>query len=305
VAAMDAWVLDQGTLLTVNDNAGRLFQTERQSDGTYVVVEDQQASGPRGAIGEVRVTDALLVLPRDLQLEDGAVATLASQCPSGQAAMHSFGEALRRGAQAELDIEPSEITVGLQGRRVGDVVSANLYLADTLENGAGYASELGKGDRLERVAAGIADGLAGVWSADRHLDCDTSCPDCLRSYDNRHLHPLLDWRLALDVADLCLGRDLKVGRWLPQAQVAAESFAETFRDALGDVVVEEVAGLTYIKSGGRAVLLGHPLWRIDQAGWNGQQKRSATLLAEAGLAVSVMDVRMARNFPEGIYTRLA
>ena len=34
--------------------------------------------------------------------------------------------------------------------------------------------------------------------------CDTSCPDCLRSYSNLAYHSLLDWRLAIDMAALAL-----------------------------------------------------------------------------------------------------
>ena len=34
--------------------------------------------------------------------------------------------------------------------------------------------------------------------------CDTSCPDCLRSYSNLSYHSLLDWRLGVDMAALAL-----------------------------------------------------------------------------------------------------
>jgi len=304
VGSMDVWVIDQGTLLTVNDNAGRLFTTERQPDGSHKVVGDS-TPGPRGAIGDIRVTDALLVLPRDLDLVGGAIATPTSKSPGGMHALQSFGEALRRGAQAELDIDPGEITVGLQGRRVGDVVSANVYVADTLENGAGYASELGRPERLAAVVAGVADGLGDVWTASDHAGCDSSCPDCLRSYDNRHLHPALDWRLALDVADLALGRPLDASRWLDLAIPTAEAFASAFAGAIPTPTIEEVEGLVTIASAGHAVVLTHPLWRIDQPGWNETQKACLRTFGEKGWAVGMKDVRSARAFPEGVFKLLA
>ncbi|WP_439939896.1 DEAD/DEAH box helicase [Nocardia sp. N13] len=303
--AMDTWVMDQGKLLTVNDNGGRLFQTERQADGSHVVVEGDGSGRAGFAIGEVRVTDALMVLPNRLALEGGSVAVQPHVCPSGLAALQSFGEALRRGAQAELDIDPSEITVGLQSRRMDTVVSAGIYLADTLENGAGYASELGSSERLLAVVSRLADSLGNLWHAEPHISCDSSCPDCLRSYDNRHLHPFLDWRLALDVADLCLGRDLKVDRWLSLAQSTATHFVETFGEPLGAAEVGEESGLTYVRSGRRAVLLTHPLWRVDQAGWTAQQRAATSALSGQGLAVGVRDVRLARAYPDGLYQLLA
>ena len=85
-------------------------------------------------------------------------------------------------------------------------MTASIYVADQLENGAGYATELGRGDRLARVVNRIADDLGARWSSTAHVECESSCPDCLRSYDNRHLHPYLSWRLALDVAELLLGQ---------------------------------------------------------------------------------------------------
>ena len=147
----------------------------------------------------------------------------------------------------------------------------------------------------------LADALGEQWHDDPHNSCDSSCPDCLRSYDNRHLHPLLDWRLALDVADLCLGRDLKADRWLSLAAPTAERFADTFRDPLGSVDLGETHGLTYVTSGSRAVLLTHPLWRADQAGWTPQQRAATSALSKQGLAVAASDVRLARAFPEGLY----
>lgn len=304
VESMDIWVMEQGRLLTINDNGGALFKSDRQPDGSHVVVDDPNHQSPAYAIGEVRVTDALMVLPRGLALVGGAVPILPRSCPSGNAALHSFGEALRRGAQAELDIDPSEITVGLQSRRIDDVVSAGIYIADTLENGAGYASELGRPERLRSVVAQIADALEVEWASPAHAVCDASCPDCLRSYDNRHLHALLDWRLALDVADLCLGRELKLDRWLDLGQETAIRFAAAFGEALDEVEIGDINGLHYLRSGGRSVLLGHPLWRAETGARNELQQQAMAGMNALGGAVTVLDLRLARTYPEGIYKAL-
>ena len=48
---------------------------------------------------------------------------------------------------------------------------------------------------------GFHEGL----TADRHAHaCFTSCPDCLRSYSNLAYHGVLDWHLAIDMAELAL-----------------------------------------------------------------------------------------------------
>ncbi|WP_168929652.1 DEAD/DEAH box helicase [Nocardioides sp. GY 10127] len=303
VGNMDTWVMDQGKLLTVNDNAGRLFRWAKEKDGSYVASDDP-SSGFESAIGEVRVTDALMVLPNGLDLEGGSVAVLR-ECVSGQAAMTSFAEALRRGAQAELDIDSNEITVGLQHRRVGDLVTSGIFLADTLENGAGYASELGRPDRLLRVVTSLLDELGASWASPRHSSaCDSSCPDCLRSYDNRHIHPLLDWRLALDVAELALGRPLTESRWLSGASSVARSFGRAFGEAFAELRIEDTDGLVHLESGRRAVLLVHPLWRTDEPGLTPRVRAVRDGIAGSGTKVRLLDLRTASLLPESIYSGL-
>ena len=306
VSSMNVWSLDQAELITINDNAGQLYRMERQGDGSYVAATaDQGQNGFVGAIGEVRVTDALLLLPTDLALEEGVVSSWSETCPAGRAAFHSFAEALRRGCQAELDIEPSEITVGLQSRRVGDAVTSTIYVADTLENGAGYATELARPERLQSVVAAIKGPLGERWHGPTHEACDASCPDCLRSYDNRHLHPMLDWRLALDMAELCLGGELTVSRWLGLAAGVAEQFKSIYKDALdGRCDLKQAGDLIAIVSGDRAVLLGHPLWRRDVNHWNEAQRAAAQGLTAAGVLPHMHDVREARLFPESIFGAL-
>ena len=150
----------------------------------------------------------------------------------------------------------------------------------------------------------IADDLGRRWSGGEHVGCDASCPDCLRSYDNRHLHPVLDWRLALDVADLCLGRPLALGRWMDLGGPTARAFADTYGEALAGVGVQSVGAMTALVCGDRAVLLSHPLWRVDQAGWCPAQREAVEELRRTVSAVSMLDLRRARSFPESIYQLL-
>lgn len=303
IAAMDTWILDQGKLLTINTNGGRLFQTDRQPDGSHIVRDDPTQPGGFG-IGDIRVTDALMIVLARLDIEGGVVPILERQSTSGRAALYSFAEALRRGVQAELDVDPSEVTVGLQPRRAGDVVTAGIYVADQLENGAGYASELGRGDRLVRVVARIADDLGAIWAAASHQGCDSSCPDCLRSYDNRHLHPMLDWRLALDIAELALGRRAAADRWASVNRRTAGRFADAFNDALGHIEVGEHAGVPFVAHGQRVIGLGHPLWRPDTTSVTAPRQAFVTSMTGNGRIATVVDGRLAAAFPERIFREL-
>ena len=65
------------------------------------------------AIGEVRRTDVLLLGLDSLKLPDGSVAMRRWECPAGYGALLSFAEFLRNAAKAYLDIDQSELEVGL------------------------------------------------------------------------------------------------------------------------------------------------------------------------------------------------
>ena len=99
---MDTWVLDQGKLLTINTNGGRLFQTERQPDGSHIVRDDPTQPGGFG-IGDIRVTDALMIVPARLDIEGGVVPILViagivegfvSPTPTPAAAKFAIGAAI-------------------------------------------------------------------------------------------------------------------------------------------------------------------------------------------------------------------
>lgn len=310
VGGLDVWKQEQAQLLTINDNNGRLFELYETSDRTIIVpLKEDVPTGLRkrdsAAIGEVRVTDAVLMLLSDVSLPGGFVATLERSCPSGLAALTSFADALRRGCHAELDIDPSELTVGLQLRKFANTRTASVYVADTLENGAGYAVELARGPRLESVVDAITGPVGRRWSSPVHVGCDSSCPDCLRSWDNRHLHPWLDWRLALDVAELAAGGQLQTERWLDGAEAQARTFQDAYGGALDGVDVLSSAGpLVALRSGKKAAVVGHPLWRREEEMWTSEQVTTTRELRAGGLEVSMTDARQLRNRPESVYRAL-
>jgi DEAD/DEAH box helicase domain-containing protein len=186
--------------------------------------------------------------------------------------MWSFAEIMRRGCQVALDLQPDELQTGLQPVRIGDFETRRIFLADRLENGAGYAPELSRTANLKQVLDGILDDLATEYEGPGHADCAESCPDCLRSWDNRRLHGALDWRLALDVAALATGLPLPTDRWLSRSAHLAALFVRAYEQAL-PCRVEATGQLHSIvtQDSRSAVVLGHPLWLHDPRFMNDMQ----------------------------------
>src|SRR5205823_3106502 len=99
------------------------------------------------ALGATYVTDVLLI----------AIASLLSGLDADpfsaprQAAWYSLGFLLREAAVRALDVQSQELRVGLRVARPGGKVEAELFLADSLENGAGYCTHLGKPEEFLTV----------------------------------------------------------------------------------------------------------------------------------------------------------
>lgn len=275
VLATELRVYEQARLLQVNDNRRDLFPIARQHDQS-IIVTDKSLFSERGgwpptsnaddhiAIGAVRVTDVLTVEVSSEHIPGGIVDRHPSECLAGAAAYWSLSEVLRRGAKLLLDIDPQELAAGLQPLSSGSMA---VFLADTLDNGAGYANDLGDKQRFADLLHDVRHDLAREYGRASHGHCDTSCPDCLRSYDNRRLHGALDWRLALDMLDLAAGEPLDETRWIDRGAAIAGGLASTPTMHLIGGKLDN--GISYVGTADHtnAVLLGHPLWRrsLDHA----------------------------------------
>ncbi|WP_285029787.1 DEAD/DEAH box helicase [Mycolicibacterium sp. lyk4-40-TYG-92] len=305
---VDLDLYEQSRLVSVNDNMSQGFRLIPQGDGTVLAETATGQPTPLPTIGEIRVTDALLVTLSRLDVKTGAV-SLYDQ-PSGRAAYVSFAEVLRRGAQVYLDLEPSELVAGLtplrlpmfgaQGPDTKAQVAAAVFLADEAANGAGYAVELGRGDLFEQMLKTTLADLGNMWDSPEHRErCDTSCPDCLRSYDNRRRHALLDWRLALDMMELANGVPVTLSRSLtreaPWIRTAAAAMGST-ADSIDDVPI--------ITRGDKCVMLIHPLWRLDPAYFVDEQAQAFDEAQDLFRHVCVQDIRTFRMNPLSAWGQL-
>jgi DEAD/DEAH box helicase domain-containing protein len=277
VLGVDIRLYEQGKLLQYNDNRGQLFSLKRQGDGSVVAADptiyprgwkDMPTSGidlGRSAIGEIRTTDALTVDFVRLKTPSGGLPTSSQVLPAGMSALWSLAEVMRTGVKTQLDIDPQEMQSGLQHLTSDRSATARVFLADSLDNGAGYAVEIAKPENFESLLEITREVLQQSFEARDHSGCSTSCPDCLRSWDNQRLHGVLDWRLALDMLDLSAGHELNLQRWfsrLPELRSVVKSIDDscsvTSVGSLGIPVVlipEEKVG----------VVMGHPLWFRSEA----------------------------------------
>lgn len=284
IEAVTLETYEQAQVVHVNDNSGRLFKLHRLADRTVVVHDTfpERSSAPAGgiplepaAIGELRTTDALVVRLDRVLVPGGIVAISPAFLPAGKGAFWSFAEVLRRACRVALDIDRQELVVGLRPRRIGEVPSAEIFIADALDNGAGYAVELGQPDVFGRILRDARGELSAEWEAARHANyCTVACPDCLRSYDNMRLHGALDWRLALDMLDLAAGEPLKTDRWLERGERVAQGIAQNMG---GLAISQMIEGLPVLlgQETSKAVVVGHPFWRREDDHLTDQQKQAA------------------------------
>ena len=290
VGRVETRTFEQEDVFVINDNAGRRFNMRRLRDNS-VVISDPELYRVRpnfpdpgtplepASIGSVSKTDVLTLELKLEGLEDelsptGVLSLDQRHTPAGRAALTSFGHHLRVVAAHELDIDPQELSMGIQPVAATDAgtFTGRVFLADALENGAGYAAQIGKADFFARLLERLVEHGASRFTSRGHmLACDTSCPDCLRSYDNRNVHALLDWRLALDVGEVAAGRPLDVSRWFGRIDTLATPVIETLEP--GGVALREFGEIRGIiaPSLKKIALLAHPLWSMNPNFFNSRQ----------------------------------
>ena len=258
----------------------RIYREMPRLKSTDGVPLDENAS-----IGSVSKTDVLCI---ELKMDDlleklsplGVIALSNHYMPAGRAALTSFAHHLRVVAAHELDIDPQELQVGIQPIAAPgtSTYTGRIFIADTLENGAGYASHIGTQEVFSKILEKLISYGVERFTSKQHSDCDSSCPDCLRSYENRQVHALLDWRLALDISELAAGKDLDMNRWLKRIEALTVPVLECLRT--NGANLESLGSLPAIvmPATNKIAILSHPLWSVHQDYLNSIQ---ATALLEA------------------------
>lgn len=297
VQSIDLDIFDSAKTVQVNDNRGRGFQLQRQIDKSVIAlgfnnshVKSESDGSPAfvAAIGSIKTSDVLRATIRSGYLPNNVI---RFDSEAGKSALWSFAEALKRGCQVALDLQPQELISGVQPRQIDGMPTASVFLTDALQNGAGYAVEIGDPERFGSVLLSIRSDLRASWLAPTHEQrCANSCPDCLRSYDNRRLHGFLDWRLALDMVDLSLGHSLDLSRWFANFTRSASGFIAPYESRLSSRAAGPLRAVANHKR--QAVVFGHPLWNVEVSDGLTPEQISATAeLQNEGFAVTYRSVQ--------------
>ncbi len=312
---------DKGPVVLVNDNNGGLFRFFK--DDHSVIVPDRglysndartpQATTSKtlvgeGAIGAIITTDVLEICFLKGQNIGANGALDVGEQASAEAALASFGEYLKIAAAVALDVDPSELKVGRQARKLEQCKTQSIFIADNLENSAGYTRKLSEQDFFKQAIQDHYEGQKERWESNEHHDCDKSCPDCLRSYDNRSLHHFLDWRLALDMAEIVLFNKLNTARWLGNALEQAEGFCKLISSTGVNMEVQKAGKLACIinKDNKKAGILIHPLWHYREGFANELQIEAKTDLVQrlSDYDIQFIDIRDLHLRPQQYFVEL-
>jgi Lhr-like helicase len=278
-----------GRIYVVNDNNGRGWRFARASNwpgwlsvdvaenGTMATKPDMPnldaADVVTVALGASYVTDVALI---GIESAPAGIALNPTKRVGLRAAWYSLGFLIREAAVRLLDVQNRELGVGLWYQPLGNRdVRAWIYLADTLENGAGYATHLARPEHFARVMDEARDYMRDL-SMPRHAgSCDSSCYDCLRDYYNMAYHPLLDWRLAEDLFGLLAGDGFDSQGSAAREGELARSFAANFD---GDALTLD-GNVSAVKLETTLVVITHPLESHDVEQWT--TERVAAAIADA------------------------
>lgn len=285
----------RANMYVINDNNGNDFNFAAALPGQrwqgYVSVDlindpgrSAELSLPRAdlgtletvALGAVHVTDVLLVGIPESALAPGLA--LDPVPVEGRAAWFSLAFLLREAAVRYLDVQSQELRAGLRVARPEERAEGQVFLADTLENGAGYANHIGDPSIFESVLQEARMFVEQMGASSHALSCDSSCYDCLREYKNMAYHPLLDWRLARDMLGLLMEGVLDVGAWSEIEEERARAFS---RDFGGDVVALP-GGVWGVEADDYTLIVCHPL-----------EERSTGVPRRLGQAIADSEARSA------------
>lgn len=160
-------------------------------------------------------TDILLV-----RLKNQIDGTTWEQMEPGQiereiSCWRSLAELIARAIIYKEDIEPNELTVGIKRYKKKDQAGIEIsswaaFIADNLDNGAGYSSKYASPDSCKELVDYALDMCSSFFVASHANSCTSSCYKCLRHYENRMDHTKLDWRLGFDMLQIIAGKIDKV-----------------------------------------------------------------------------------------------
>lgn len=307
-----------GERLVINDNRGELFRfrqgkssarwpsafyASRALDLHSVQAKDLADTETIVALGASQQTDLLFVgSPVGTSAELGLRLNFEQrQQPSGvkepwqgrRAAWYSLAFLLRRAAATFLDVQPAEFAAGIHIAAPSGQSTTWSFLADVLENGAGFSTYLGGQNIFPKFMQHVRAYLHSLRQADHADTCTGSCYVCLRDYSNMAYHSLLHWRLASDLlsalSNIAPPMDGEVTRRIQAGWAEAYGAHLLTSGEYGQVMVERPMGNVIL-------IPRHPLEAYEDGNEGIVTPRLATEAAEASASHDVAAVIVADTF---------
>lgn len=223
------------SVLVVNHNRRQGFvfrEAHHRGRPDGLTLEGNGAATEPLSLGHRRITDVLRVRAHDedaLHRRAGisvgwpAHEATSSWALARRAAWTSLAYLLRQGAASALDVYLEEFDSRARVTNAASICDSlgaewrqgEAFLADKLDNGAGYASWFGaQGGTLLRSMASVVASWHGNGGA---ASCDSSCPRCLLDYSNQYEYGHLNWRLAQNLLEILESGRLLDDSWRPYA----------------------------------------------------------------------------------------
>lgn len=252
-------------------------------------IEDDTSEDIRASLAASKTTDLLSI--RLLDRTGLCFFDKEKELASRKAAWFSAATILQRAIALELDVDSLDIeiaSVHKYGNESENQNGAELYLSDEHPNGAGLVGWAAK--QWSELIAGCTEpemhtkfSKLGRFIRD---ECERSLllgqewrsPDLLlKGFRNRHLHPLLDWRLGLEL--LLVMRDSNYipgvtpyfeywGFGLKSASEESEDIARNYCSTFDDGKLSPITDGSYLHGWvsvdeGILDVVAHPLWEFD------------------------------------------
>jgi Lhr-like helicase len=311
VANFEVWS-GQDTVYVINDNEGQQFDFEKLTQGETWVTQGalaklginnpplaQGGAIDRRALASVKPTDVLVL---GIQTWPVGINALPLRV-EGRSALYSLGFLLRRAAAVRLDIHERELKVGLRVTQdPNGLVIGQIFISDSLENGAGYSSYFGtptEAENLLRFVIGQTSNtfygpLVAIQDSQGRPShagiCQTSCPDCLRDFSNLAYHNILDWRLGLDLARLALDPNVPIDFSVSYWQGLDAAAAGPYFAAMPGWQRLTYGGLQAGRRGNQVEIVTHPLWNTDPNHFGPQLAGAYAQAITAGAQVSLKSI---------------
>lgn len=293
---------NNGNVYSVNTNNGKKYTVADTASSNIVPL------APRGGtnLSEIvllskKVTGVFSIIldytkNPDLDLNYVACSAEDSRKETLRGAFLSWGYMIRRCVKDRLNLEENQLTVDFYNVRPNTIKQnllpnqnislPGIYVLEALENGAGYAEQIGKLSDAEKLQW-LCDDLAEngdiykeMFAGKNGHNCDSACFDCLKNYYNQQDHSVLSWRLGLDIARIV--RNLEVG-YLVKKSDGTDSYWKDLLDArilnlIDDynnqqtVITKTVLSDSYVleetdkNNVSHSYALVHPFWSLNKIG---------------------------------------